>query len=759
MNRKNLLVGLVCGVFLIASGATWATNRFFFDPETLDVGMGSSFEYHMMMEIDEDCCGYGFNISAVVGGASIFDPDNLTFDWTGTGADLADFSTLLGPVYDPVNDYFGGTAAEAFCPDPKVINGPATYIAIKIFGTIDAAATEGYYALAGPHPGFTCQLNLLSGDVFVNCDTGYLHVIPYSLDLEVFDCPDPDSIPEGAPYVITATGTVSAPNALALDVTVDGGPLPPWANFETSGNIDGTLTLNPTLATGPWSGNFIFHLTDLVTQEERFDTCFVYVWDSSPRPAWLLEFKKTLAWPGQQHVCVPVFLSNEEPVNAFEILFDYDPTAVTFVSVSDICIGCDGIMVHACDEDDPDFFEMKWPLFDETYRPEYFTYTHGVGSHPNWVRVVGILDMDWPQPPTPPIPPGAQQMIFCVIVDVSPLWNGQEVSFRFHIKDCTDNTLADVTGYHLWGPMGDELPSWLDCNYDSVIVLWDGNDGCPAIGIKDILTGDLNCNEIQCEVGDAVVFINYLVYGQSALCQEQCDFDGCEAFQGSASDMNGDGYIWTIADLVALLNCVNGIITPPATASAGPIDVMVSNEDVTISSDVEIGGAYFTIEYEGDAIPELAVPGMDLKYSAEDGLMKVVIYSMDSERIASGTRTLFTLPGIKSIRKADLADGAGNVLNVSVFTKPPAGFAIQKIVPNPVRERTADIFFSIPTTAKASLKIYDAAGRVVTTIVDGVTKKGLQKVTWDARDFSNGVYFCRLESEHGTDTRKVVLMK
>jgi hypothetical protein len=222
--------------------------------------------------------------------------------------------------------------------------------------------------------------------------------------------------------------------------------------------------------------------------------------------------------------------------------------------------------------------------------------------------------------------------------------------------------------------------------------------------------------------------------------------------------MNGDGYFWTIADLVGLLNCVNGYVAPPA-AAAGPVDVMLSNDEVRVSTDTEVAGAYFTVEYEGDATPELTVAGMEMKYHGEDGVMHVVIYSMESARIPAGSYTLFTLPGITTVTKADLADGAGNVLGVSVFTKPDAGFAIQRIVPNPVRQGTADIFFSVPVRGEATLKVYDSAGRVVTTLVDGTTQRGLQRATWDATDHANGVYFCRLESDSRTTSKKIVLMK
>jgi hypothetical protein len=764
MNRnKTVLAGIVCTVMLLSLGTSWGANRYFFSPETLKVGPGASFSWTLMMECDVQLCGYGFGYTAVdEAPPTIFDPNDLTGDYTGSAQQyipgLTDFS------YSPTLYVFGGFAATGSCP-PGVPAG--THIAITLSGTVAASTPFGVYTFSETGNNSFTDENL--GNIIPTVETGYLEVIPHNVHLNVVDCPA-DSIEEDVTVVITADAGCSDPGHTGtLTCLVNGtDPLPSWATFVVTGTNPyvGTLTLEPTVATGPYEEDFVFKYVDDVTMDELTETCHIKVYDSVPRPAWLLEFKKRLANPGQQHVCVPVFLSALEPVNAFEILFDYDPTAVTFVGVSDICSGCEELWVHPCDALDRDYFELKTPLFyynseTDNYRPEYFHYTHGVGSHPNWVRVVGIMDMDWPQPITPPFD-GAQQMIFCVIFDVSPLWDGQEVFSYFKITDCTDNTVTDPTGYDLFGPTADELPGWLDCNFDSVIVLWDGADGCPIIGIRDVLAGDLNCNEIQCEVGDAVVFINYLVEGVTALCGEACEDmygDNCAAAQGYASDMNDDGYYWTIADLVALLNCVNGYVTPPAAAPAGPVDVMMTTDEVKVSSDVELGAAYFTVEYEGDATPVLNVPGMEMEYHGADGVMNIVIYSMELNRIPAGSHTLFTLPGINSITKADLADGAGNTLGVSVFNKPAAGFAIQRIVPNPVRNATADIFFSVPVTGEATLRVYDSAGRLITTLVDGTAQRGLQKATWDARDHSNGVYFCRLENDSRTATKKIVLMK
>jgi hypothetical protein len=58
-----------------------------------------------------------------------------------------------------------------------------------------------------------------------------------------------------------------------------------------------------------------------------------------------------------------------------------------------------------------------------------------------------------------------------------------------------------------------------------------------------------------------------------------------------------------------------------------------------------------------------------------------------------------------------------------------------------------------------SLKIYDALGREVATLVNEVKDAGSYTAQFDGTDLSGGVYFARLASGGETRTRKLVLLK
>ncbi|HAX49145.1 MAG TPA: peptidase S8, partial [Bacteroidetes bacterium] len=57
------------------------------------------------------------------------------------------------------------------------------------------------------------------------------------------------------------------------------------------------------------------------------------------------------------------------------------------------------------------------------------------------------------------------------------------------------------------------------------------------------------------------------------------------------------------------------------------------------------------------------------------------------------------------------------------------------------------------------LIVYDAAGRVVETLVNGELKPGTYKLSWDASNFAGGVYFYKLAAADFTETKKMILIK
>jgi len=90
-------------------------------------------------------------------------------------------------------------------------------------------------------------------------------------------------------------------------------------------------------------------------------------------------------------------------------------------------------------------------------------------------------------------------------------------------------------------------------------------------------------------------------------------------------------------------------------------------------------------------------------------------------------------------------------------------FNLEQNVPNPFNPTTT-IRFVIPEDGDVSLAIYDVAGRLVRTLVDGRRRAAHYEVVWDATDnrgvtAASGVYFYRLTAGNHVKTRKMVLLK
>jgi len=94
----------------------------------------------------------------------------------------------------------------------------------------------------------------------------------------------------------------------------------------------------------------------------------------------------------------------------------------------------------------------------------------------------------------------------------------------------------------------------------------------------------------------------------------------------------------------------------------------------------------------------------------------------------------------------------------------PRLYALHENAPNPFNPRTL-IRYDLPSPAVVSLRVIDAAGRVVRTLVESEAKgPGTDSAWWDGSDDSgrrvaSGTYFCRLEAGGEILSRKMVLLK
>ncbi len=96
-------------------------------------------------------------------------------------------------------------------------------------------------------------------------------------------------------------------------------------------------------------------------------------------------------------------------------------------------------------------------------------------------------------------------------------------------------------------------------------------------------------------------------------------------------------------------------------------------------------------------------------------------------------------------------------------TQVPAKSGFVGAYPHPFNPMTR-LVFEMPAPGDVSVRIYDAAGRLITTLTEGHRESGRHEVSWNGRNqagqlVSAGVYLCHLESQGYTSTQRVTLVK
>ncbi len=88
----------------------------------------------------------------------------------------------------------------------------------------------------------------------------------------------------------------------------------------------------------------------------------------------------------------------------------------------------------------------------------------------------------------------------------------------------------------------------------------------------------------------------------------------------------------------------------------------------------------------------------------------------------------------------------------------PKTFVLEQNYPNPFNPSTV-IRYQIPDASLVSLRVYDTAGRLVSTLVNGNREAGEHQVSFDGSTLSSGVYLYQLEAGEYTASGKMVLLK
>jgi len=88
----------------------------------------------------------------------------------------------------------------------------------------------------------------------------------------------------------------------------------------------------------------------------------------------------------------------------------------------------------------------------------------------------------------------------------------------------------------------------------------------------------------------------------------------------------------------------------------------------------------------------------------------------------------------------------------------PQEFAFYPPAPNPFNPTTV-ASFELRAAGYVNLKIYDTAGRLVTTLLKGWRPAGEHQAIFDGSDLPSGIYLARLTADDWSAVQKLVLMK
>jgi len=123
-------------------------------------------------------------------------------------------------------------------------------------------------------------------------------------------------------------------------------------------------------------------------------------------------------------------------------------------------------------------------------------------------------------------------------------------------------------------------------------------------------------------------------------------------------------------------------------------------------------------------------------------------------KLVSGSSIYFALARATGTRENSL----GGATAVEKVSSVPAEFALEQNYPNPFNPSTA-ISYQLSVVSHVTLKVFDALGREVATLVEAQQSAGRYRVTFDASNLTSGTYFYRLQAGNSVDTKKLVLVK
>lgn len=124
----------------------------------------------------------------------------------------------------------------------------------------------------------------------------------------------------------------------------------------------------------------------------------------------------------------------------------------------------------------------------------------------------------------------------------------------------------------------------------------------------------------------------------------------------------------------------------------------------------------------------------------------ILIDPTDTCRVFAGVRS--SAVWVLDRRIVDINDNFANL---------PSVFSTSNY-PNPFNPSTT-IEYNLPEAGQVNVDIFDIIGRKVTTLVNQYQQAGTHQVVWDAGGWASGLYFYKITTAAGSETKQIILLK
>jgi len=509
------------------------------------------------------------------------------------------------------------------------------------------------------------------------------------------------------------------------------------------------MTLMPVLATGQFF-DIVVAVSDGLDAVEC-NTGFTVL---ATEP-FAIQIEKTHGTYQGGHETVDItYEAGSEALGGFDFLVAYDASVLNFVGALEGNI----------------FADYDWEYFTFRYGPDG---NCGNACPSGLLRVVGIAETNngGYHPNNLYLEVGDVFATLDFLVTDDRTFECMYVPIRFFWMDCGDNSVAYYaaedelkqsalqgiskgvydysTGLDFSDPTG-EYPTYqgaqdVDCFVGDPMKMptrfvYFYNGGIDIICSEEIdARGDINLNEIENEIADAVLFSNYFVYGLSVFTVNM-------AGQVAATDVNADGLTLSVADLVYLVRIIVGDAQPYA--KLAPVATTYTVDNGLINVNGTAGAAAFVVR--GNTVPTLLADNMEMRYNFDGVNTRVLVYSM--EKGASFSGDVLRVNG--ELVSLDMATYDGAPMTAKVI---PSSYALNQNYPNPFNPGTV-VSFDMKKAGNYELYIYNVTGQKVASYA-GKADAGTVSVPVDGSNWSSGVYFYKVKIDNFTDTKKMVLLK